>query len=67
MPRAQNFLPTTTAARKRTAGADVHDFRRGRPCPEGLSKNFAQKKFALIVWPLANVVALLSGEMEKLL
>ena len=24
-------------------GPDVHDFRRGRPCPEGLSKNFVQK------------------------
>ena len=32
-------------------GADVHDFRRGRPWPEVLTKNFVQKKFALTIGP----------------
>ena len=42
-------------------GADVHDFRRGRPWPEGFSKNFVQKKFALIFWPY------LSGDAQTVI
>ena len=30
-PGVKKFLPTTGAAGKRIFGADVHDFRRGRP------------------------------------
>ena len=48
-PRVKKFLPTTGAAGKRT-------FWCGRPCFSArtsmLSKNFVQKKFALIFWPL---------------
>ena len=43
-PGLKKFLPTTGAAGKRTFGADVHDFRRGSPRPEGLSKNFVRAK-----------------------
>ena len=52
-PWVKKFLPITGAAEKthflvRTStifGADVHD-------PKGFLKNFVQKKFALIFWPL---------------
>ena len=54
-PNAQgskSFSPPPGPQENARFRADVHDFRRGRPWPEGLSKNFVQKKFALIFWPL---------------
>ena len=56
-----NFLVRISCGRSRQEnplfGADVHDFRHGRPWPEGLSKNFVQKKFALIFWPQHKTVS----------
>ena len=51
-PGVKKFLPPPGPQENALFGADVHDFRRGRPSPEGLSKNFVQKKSALIFWPL---------------
>ena len=47
---SKSFSPPPGPRENALFGADVHDFRRGRPRPEGLSKNFVQKKFALIFW-----------------
>ena len=49
---SKSFSPPQGPQENALFGADVRDFRRGRPWPEGLSKNFVQKKFALIFWPL---------------
>ena len=57
-PWAKKFLPITGPQTNALFGADVHDFWRGRPWPEGFLKNFVQKKFALIFWPLQMVNAL---------
>ena len=69
---SKSFSPSPGPHENPLSSESVHDFRRGRPWPEGFSKNFVQKKFALNVWPLlmqhlygANGVALLSGEVEK--
>ena len=48
---SKSFSPPPGPQENALFGADVHDFRRGCPWPEGLSKNFVQKKFALIFWP----------------
>ena len=53
-PGVKKFLPITGPQENPLLGADGHDFRRGRPRPEGFSKNFVQKKFALIFRPLAR-------------
>ena len=53
-PNAQgskSFSPPPGPQEIALSGADVHDFQRGRPWPEGLSKNLVQKTFALIFWP----------------
>ena len=52
---SKSFSPPLGPQKNALFGADVHDFWRGRPWPEGLSKNFVQKKFALIFWPLKGV------------
>ena len=49
---SKSFSPSPGPQKNALFPADVHDFRRGRPWPEGFSKNFVQKKFALIFWPL---------------
>ena len=49
---SKSFSPPPGPQENALFGADVHDFRRGRPWPEALLKNFVQKKFALIFWPL---------------
>ena len=51
-PGVKSFSPSPGPQENALFGADVHDFRRGRPWPEGLLKNFVQKQFALIFWPL---------------
>ena len=48
---SKSFSPSLWPQEDARLGADVHDFRCGRPWPEGLSKNFVQKKFALILCP----------------
>ena len=42
----KKFLPTGAAGKRSFSnfGADIHDFRRGRPSAEGLSKKFGQKE-----------------------
>ena len=53
MPRGQKvFSPPPAPQENALFGADVHDFWRGRPWPEGLLKIFVQKKFALTTWVL---------------
>ena len=63
-PWVKKFLPITGAAEKRTFGADVHDFRRGRPWPEAFSKNFVQKSlrwfFGPYIWMECNCNSLRS-------
>ena len=54
-PGSKSFSPSLGPQENALFGADVHDFRRGRPWPEGFSKNFVQKKFALIFWPLFSI------------
>ena len=54
---SKSFSPHTGPQENPLFGADVHNFRRGRPWPEGFSKNFLQKKSVLIVWPLQNFPA----------
>ena len=44
---SKSFSPPPGPQENELFGADVHDFRRGRPWPEGLSKNFVQKKFCV--------------------
>ena len=51
-PGVKKFLPITGPQENPLLGAGVHDSWRGRPRPEGFSKNFVQKKFALIFRPL---------------
>ena len=51
-PGSKSFSPSPGPQKNALFGADVHDFWRGRPWPEGFLKNFVQKKFALIFWPL---------------
>ena len=54
-PGVKKCLHITGPQENPLLGADVHDFRRGRPRPEGFSKNFVQKKFALIFWPYLRI------------
>ena len=51
-PGSKSFSPSPGPQKNALFGVDVHDFRCGRPWPEGFSKNFVRKKFALIFWPL---------------
>ena len=67
-PNAQgskSFSPPPGPQENALLGADVHDFRRGRPWPEGLLKNFVQKKFALIFWPLVMCKNLMPSSFVK--
>ena len=43
-PGSKSFSPSMGPQKNALFGADVHDFRRGRPWPEGFLKNFVQKK-----------------------
>ena len=47
MPRVKSFSPSLGLQENALFGADVHNFRCGRPRPEGFSKKIVQKKFAL--------------------
>ena len=49
---SKSFSPPPGPQENALFGADVHDFRRGCPWPEGFLENFVQIKFALIFWPL---------------
>ena len=60
-PGSKSFSPPPGPQENALFAADVHDFRCGRPWPEGLLKNFVQKKFALIFWPLITVTVLASA------
>ena len=53
---SKSFSPPPGPQENTLFGADVHDFRHGRPWPEGLLKKFVQKKFALIFWPLSRML-----------
>ena len=64
-PGIKTFSPSPGPQKKALFGADIHDFRRGRPWPEGLSKNFVQKKFALIFWPLLKNLKLWKKKTSK--
>ena len=59
-PGSKNFSPSPWPQKNALFGADVHDFWCGRPWPEGFSKNFVQRKFALIFWPLHYWIGALS-------
>ena len=52
MPSGHKVSPHHRGRRKRTFWRGRPRFRSGRPSPEGLSKHFVQKTFALIVWVL---------------
>ena len=62
---SKSFSPSPGPQINALFGADVHDFRCGRPWPEGFSKNFVQKQFALIFWPL-KVARLQSCKVVRL-
>ena len=64
-PGSKSFSPPPGPQEHALFGADVHDFRCGRPRPEGLSKNFVQKKFALIFWPLPPLLSRNFGEFGR--
>ena len=55
-PGPKGCSPSPGLQKNTLFGADIHDFRRGRPRPKGFSKNFVQKKFALIFWPLVPLL-----------
>ena len=52
---SKSFSPPPGSQENALFGADVHDFRRGRPVhPKGCRKNFVQKKFALSFAPTGS-------------
>ena len=58
-PGSKSFSPPPGPQENALFGADVHDFRRGRPWPEGLLKNFVLNKVCVDFLPLYKW---LSGE-----
>ena len=57
-PGSKSFSPSPGPQKNALFGADVRNFRRGRPWCKGFSKNFVQTKFALIFWPLPRYCAM---------
>ena len=58
-PGSKSFSPSPGPQKNALFGADVHDFWRGRPWPEGFLKNFVQKKvcvyfFGPYLWMLLS-------------